>query len=188
MVKNRWVKFIFIMSLGFSSSAFAVGGEPTVYAGGLLGLSVPSASNSSARPMMGINAGAMLGTEFSVGGYYLYSGKKESSNGTDFDFIYQLYGVEAQYRFEGEAKGAFFGVRAGLSKVKLRVGSFEVETSPVHFGLVGGYDYRILPNVSLGGEISWMSLSQAETTTAGLTVRSDSFNTLNFLGSAKFWF
>lgn len=158
------------------------------FAGGLFGISIPDYEDTSARGMFGFTGGAKIGTEFGVAGYYLSSGKEESAEGATFDFDYNLYGVQFSYHFEGEAIGAWFGARLGLSKVTSRVSGVAIEGSPLHIGVAGGYDHFIADNVSLGGEISYLNVADFNETVSGVTVKSKAFNTLNFLGAAKFWF
>jgi opacity protein-like surface antigen len=158
------------------------------FVGAVAGLSVPDADNSSARAMYGFTGGAKLGSEFGVAGYFLTSTKEESANGINYDFKYNLYGVQASYHFEGEAIGAWFGARLGLSKVTTKAGTVEIDGSPFHFGVAGGYDHFLTDNLSLGAEISYLNVAKFNSTVAGVTYESKAFNMINFLGAAKFWF
>ncbi len=158
----------------FSNAAHAEYDSPA-WVGAMYGLSVPSASNTNSRGMFGITAGAKLGTEYGLGVYYMSSHNKESGA----DFNYDLYGVEFGYHFEGEARGAYFGGRLGTSKIKVGGDS----TSPFHFGVFAGYNYFLNDHFSLGGDASFMSISQSSDN--GDTLKG--FTTLNFLLTAKFW-
>jgi len=145
---------------------------PHAWVGGLFGLAVPNADNTSTRGMFGLTAGAKLGDNLGVGAYYLTANKDENTIGR---FNYDLYGVQLSYHFDGEATGAWFGGRIGTSKIDTGA-----TYSPMNFGVVGGYDYLLIDHVSLGGEINWMSISES----APLK----SFSTLDFLAAVKFWF
>lgn len=163
--------------------------EPLGFVGGLVGLSVPDADDTSARLGFGITGGAKLGSEWAIAGYYLSSSKEEESNGIKGDFDYQFYGVEGSYHFEGEAKGVYLGVRAGMSKVKIGIPlsgnvKVEFETSPFHWGPVAGFNYFLAENFSLGGDVSYLLVSSDKDD----GVKTDSFGVLNLMGSAKFWF
>lgn len=145
---------------------------PRAWIGGLYGISVPNAAGTTARGMFGFSAGAKLGTEWGLGAYYMNSQKSES--GTNFD--YALYGVQFGYHFEGEANGVFVAGRIGTSKVD----SGTTSVSPMNLGVVGGYDYMFTDHLSIGGEVNFMSISQASPINA--------FTTLDFLGAVKIWF
>ena len=161
----------------FSISAHAEYDSPA-WIGGMYGLSVPSASHTNSRGMYGLTAGAKLGSEYSVGVYYLNSHNKETAG----DFNYDLYGVEFAYHFEGEARGAYFGGRLGTSKLKVTSGGFSGSTSPFHYGVFAGYNYFIVDHFSLGGEAGFMSV--ASSNDSGPI---DGFTMLNFLLTAKIW-
>lgn len=177
MSRTAQITLALLVALFFSLTSNAAGLEDRQgWAGGLAGITVPNYDNSSSRVAYGVTAGAKLGSEFGLGAYFLNSTKKEDT----VDFNYQLFGIQASYHFEGEAAGAFFGARVGISKVKLGVG----EISPTNYGVVGGYDHAIAERLSLGGEASYMAVSSG--TDNGQTI--DSFGMINFLASLKFWF
>jgi hypothetical protein len=161
--------------------------EENGWVGGAFGLSVPTADNSTSRPIWGINAGAKVGSEYGLGAYYMSSSKDEGNAlGT---FSYDLFGIEAAYYFEGEAKGVYFGARLGSSKLKFGPTGSSISTSPVHYGVVAGYNHFIGSNFSLGGDISLLAIpGSSGTTTTGATVNVNSFTMLNFMADAKFWF
>jgi hypothetical protein len=145
---------------------------PHAWAGGLFGLSVPNADDTTSRGMYGITAGAKLGDNLGLGAYYLTSHKDESST----QFNYDLYGVQLSYHFDGEASGAWFGGRIGTSKVTVGADS----KSPLNIGVVGGYDYMLVDHLSIGGEVNWMSISEASPISG--------FSSLDFLAALKLWF
>ena len=177
MSRTAQITIALLVALFFSLKSNAAGLEDRQgWVGGLAGITVPNYDNSSSRMMYGITGGAKLGSEFGLGAYFLTSSKKES--GTDFN--YSLYGIQATYHFEGEAAGAFFGARLGISKVKLGIG----EISPTNYGVVGGYDHPIGDNLSIGGEASYMSVASG--TNNGNSI--NSFGMINLLASLKFWF
>ncbi len=165
-----------VLSAGFTQAAWA----QKAYVGGLVGMSVPDYSHTSARPMFGVDAGARFDGEWGLGAYYLSSSKEESNAGTKFDFNYKLYGIEGTYHLEGVADNAYFAVKAGMSKIT--AGSAEV--SPFSWGLGFGYDFPLKDIFSLGVQAGFMSVNSGED--GGTTVKS--FTMLNFLLAARFWF
>lgn len=178
MSKTAQIAIALIFALFFSLKSNAAGLEDRQgWAGGLVGITVPNADNTSSRMMYGITAGAKLGSELGLGGYFLTSNKKEDTAG---DFNYQLYGIQLNYHFEGEAAGAWFGARLGISKVRAGL----AEYSPANYGIVGGYDYALSDQISLGAEASYMGVASG--TDNGQSV--DSFGMINFLAALKFWF
>ena len=177
MSRTAQIALALIVALFFSLTSNAAGLEDRKgWVGGLAGITVPNADNSSSRVAYGVTGGAKLGSEYGLGAYFLGSNKKEGLA----DFNYQLYGIQLSYHFEGEAAGAFFGARVGVSKVRLATS----ETSPTNYGVVGGYDHAIGERLSLGGEASYMSVGKG--TDNGNPI--PSFGMINFLASLKFWF
>ncbi len=156
-----------------STSAAYASDSSKGWVGGLFGLTVPSYNGTQARGMYGLTAGAKVGTEFGVGVYYLSSQKRESIG----DFNFDLYGVQVGYHFEGEANGVFIAGRIGTSKIAV---NGTTNASPMNYGAVVGYDYMLVEHVSLGGEVSFMSIASAAST--------ESFTALNFLAALKLWF
>ncbi|MES2964815.1 MAG: hypothetical protein V4760_13065 [Bdellovibrionota bacterium] len=163
---------------GFAHAAS--GGDHAGWVGALGGLSIPNASNTSARMAVGVTGGAMLGSEMGIGGYYLTSSKDETGG----KFGYDLYGVEFTYHFEGEAAGVFLGGRVGTSKIT----GGAVTTSPLNYGALAGVNKFLGDSFSIGGEVSFFSVPESNTTVATVPVTINGFTMLNFLASAKFWF
>jgi len=166
----------------------AASGEAAGWVGVQGGISVPNYESTTSRTMMGITGGAKIGTELGVGAYYLTSSKDESVAGVTTPFGYDLYGVMGGYFFEGEAKGVHLGVMLGMSKVTSKINTNSVSTSPMHWGLVAGYDHMLGDYFSLGGSLNYISIANSTASTTSGTWQQNSFSTLNFLGSAKFWF
>jgi hypothetical protein len=164
--------------------------DPAGWAGGLFGVSVPNADNTTSRSIYGLTAGAKIGSDLGIGGYYMSSSKDETVAGVSSKFAYDLYGVEVGMHFEGEAKGAYFGGRLGTSKVTASVAGASISTSPFHWGAFVGYNHMIGGNFSLGGDVNFFSLAQSSATPLGSTTSQtiNAFNVLNFMASAKFWF
>lgn len=158
--------------------------DPRGWVGGLFGLSIPNADNTTSRPIYGITGGAKLGSDFGIGAYYLTSTKEEDVLGGKTKFDYDLYGIEGAIHFEGEANGVYLGGRVGTSKLKVGSGVLQVTTSPMHYGLVAGYNHMLGDNFSLGGEANFFSIP--ESSSSGVTI--DGFTMLNFIASAKLWF
>jgi hypothetical protein len=168
MIRNALLAAFAVFALSAPAHASEM---PHAWVGGLFGLAVPNYDNTTSRGAYGLTAGAKLGDNLGVGVYYISSQKNENLG----KFNYDLFGVQFSFHFDGEATGAWFGGRIGTSKVD--TGS---SYSPMNYGLVGGYDYLFIPQASIGGEVSWMSISQS----APL----NSFSSLNFLAALKFWF
>ena len=148
------------------------------------GLSVPDYSGTTSRSIMGLQGTAKLGSEWGLGAYYLTSGKSESSNNLSGDFNYQLYGIKGTYHFEGDARGVYFGALLGISKVHIT----NYDTSPTHYGILGGYDHMLGSMISIGGELSYIAVGSSSTTYNAQPYDQKSFNTLNFMAELKFWF
>lgn len=163
-----------------SMAASEARAEPQAWIGGLFGVAIPNADDTSARTIYGATGGAKLGSELGIGGYYLTSQKEEDVRGIKSQFDVDLYGVELAYHFEGEAAGAYMGGRLGTSKVRVGPSGQTSSTSPFHWGLVAGYNYMLGERFSLGGEANFMSVSSSTNV--------DSFSLLNFMATAKVWF
>lgn len=171
---------------GNGTANAAAEGEQALWIGGAGGLLVPNKSGTSARTQLGITAGAKIGTELGFGGYYFTSKKDEAGTVGSFDL--DFYGVEGTYHFEGEAKGAYFGVRLGITKMDFGVSPNQVTASPFHAGAIAGYNHWITDFLSVGGDLSFYSVSKGEATSLpGVTVTVDSFSALSFLATLKFW-
>ena len=163
---------LLVVALSGAYSASALAADlPHAWIGGLFGLAVPNANNTTSRGMYGLTVGAKLGDNLGVGAYYNTSNKDETAG----RFNYDLYGVQLSFHFDGDAVGSWFGGRIGTSKVD--TGTIY---SPMNYGLVAGYDYLFAPHVSLGGELNWMSISSSGNL--------NSFSTLDFLLALKLWF
>lgn len=181
-----WFPILISATLSISARAAVDGSEPALWVGGMGGVLVPNKSGTSARTQLGFTVGAKIGSEFAVGGYYSTSHKAEGAPVGQFDL--DFYGVEGSYHFEGEARGAYFGARLGITKMDFGVSPNEVTASPFHVGLVGGYNYWLARSVSVGGDLGFYSVSKGEATSrAGVTSTVDSFTALSFLATVKFW-
>ncbi len=174
-----------LLSLLSVSAQAAAEGEQALWVGGAAGVIVPTKSSTTARTAFGVTAGAKIGTEMGLGAYYFTSPKDEGGTVGKFDL--NFYGVEGTYHFEGEAKGAYFGVRLGITKIDLGTGAALVSVSPFHVGAVGGYNHFITDNFSLGGDVSAYSVSKGDATVSGVTVSVESFSALSFLATLKLW-
>lgn len=172
---------------GISRAEAAADGEKALWVGGAGGLMVPNKSGTTARTMLGITAGAKIGTELGLGAYYFTSQKDEGGVVGKFDNDY--YGVEGTYHFEGEAKGAYFGVRLGITKMDFGATPNQVSASPFHAGFIAGYNHWVTDFLSVGGDIGFYSVSKGEATSqaTGTTVTVDSYSALNFLATLKLW-
>ncbi len=173
-------------------TAFAAGGiDSKGFVGGLFGLHIPDADDTSARPAFGITGGAKLGTEFAIAGYYMSSSKEEENDlGITGDFNYTMYGVEGSYHFEGEAAGVYVGGRLGMTDVKVGtiINGAKISFAPTHLGIVGGYNHWLAENMSLGGEVAYYSVGESDKTYLASKRTLEGFNILSFMASAKLWF
>lgn len=189
MKRNLATSFLLAMTLVTalgSNVQAAAEGEKALWFGAAGGLLVPNKSSTSARDFYGVTAGAKIGTEFGLGAYYFSSKKDEGGTLGRFDLGF--YGVEGTYHFEGEAKGAYFGVRLGITKIDFGVAPNQVAASPFHVGLIGGYNHWLTDFISVGGDLGFYSVSKGEATSlTGVTVSNDSFSALSFLATVKFW-
>lgn len=164
----------------------AADGEKALWVGGAAGVLVPTKSSTTVRGAYGATIGAKIGTEFGLGAYYFTSPKDEGAPVGKFDL--NFYGVEGTYHFEGEAKGAYFGIRLGVTKIDIGSGASAVSSSPFHIGVVGGYNHWISDSISIGGDVSAYSVSKGDATAlSGVTTSIDAFSALSFLGTLKFW-
>lgn len=179
--------FDFVLPMTLVSRADAA---ESAWVGGLFGLAVPNATDTTARAMYGITGGAKVGSDFGFGVYYLTSPKDESVGGVSSKFDFDLYGIEGAVHFEGEAKGVYLGGRLGTSKVTTGASGGTLSTSPFHFGLLAGYNHMLGDRLSLGGEANFFSVAKSEGTPSGavLTRTIDSFTILSFLATIKVWF
>ena len=175
---------LFVSLLSPIASA-AADGQQALLVGGAAGVIVPTRSSTTSRTALGVTAGAKIGTEMGLGGYYFTSQKDEG--GAIGNFNIDFYGVEGTYHFEGEAKGAYFGVRLGITKIDVGTGAAAISVSPFHVGAVGGYNHFITDSFSVGGDVSAYSVSKGDATVSGVTVAVDSFSALSFLATLKFW-
>ncbi|CAN5565998.1 hypothetical protein BH10BDE1_BH10BDE1_29490 [soil metagenome] len=164
----------------------AADGEKALWVGGAAGVLIPNKSSTNPRGEYGVTVGAKIGTELGLGAYY-FSAKKEEG-GAIGKFDLDFYGIEGTYHFEGEAKGAYFGVRLGITKMDFGVPAAQVSASPFHVGVIGGYNHWVTDNLSIGGDLSFYSVSKGESTAlSGTTVSVDSFSALSFLATVKLW-
>ncbi len=187
LFSNSVSKFVLAAMLLMSPVANAAAeGEKALWVGGAGGFFVPNENRASGREQYGATVGAKIGTEMGLGAYYLTSKKDEG--GTLGRFNLDFYGVEGSYHFEGEAKGAYFGLRLGITKIDFGVTGAQVSASPFHAGLFAGYNHWLAESVSVGADVSFYSVSKGEATALnGATVSVDSFSALSFLATLKFW-
>ncbi len=187
----KCLKRFLLLALTITATSSFAADDQKGWVGAGLGLSIPNQDNTSTRGIYGITAGAKLGSEIGLGGYYFASSKAESSNGVSFDFNYSLIGAELTYQFEGEAKGVYFGGRLGISRVenKPSTSTTTYSASPFHYGAVVGYNHFINSNFSLGGDASYMMVDHSTATVAGVqTDVNKSFGMINLMFAGKFWF
>lgn len=181
MKKLAFALSALVLSFGLASTASA---QSKGYVGAIAGLSVPDYDNTSARPGYGVLAGARLDGEWGVGAFFLTSSKKESGDLADFDFNYNLYGIEGSYHFEGLSENAYVAARIGMAKVEGKSSFNKANISPMVWGINFGYDHPLAEAFSLGAEAGFMSVGGDKDGTQEIKA----FTMLNFLVAAKFWF
>lgn len=178
--------FAVVSFFSFNSyAAFDV--DKSLWAGGAYGFEVPTKNGVSQRSIYGITAGAKIGSEFGLGGYYFSSGGAD--NGAIGMLDTKYYGIEVSYHFEGEARGAYLGLRFGITKVDFGLSPNEVSASPFHTGIIAGYNYMISDSLSIGGDFGYYMVSKGEATSqaTGATQSLDGYSTLNFMATLKAW-
>ena len=178
--KHLGALFVFCAAMVLSTFATNAQAQVKAYAGGLLGLSIPSASNTSARMAYGILGGARIDNELGFGGFYFTSSKDETSGGVSAPFDYSIYGLEGSFAFDNIATNFYVGARVALTKIK--VGT--IDFSPFAWGLHLGYDYMLNPHLSIGGEAGFLSVGSATNGASSLQSHTD----LNFFAAVKGWF
>ncbi len=171
------------LCLGFSAQA-----QSQAYVGGLAGLSVPRAEDSSSRPIYGLLAGARLEREWGLGAFFLSSQKNESVEGVDRKFSFDLYGFEGSFHFDNVADGAVVGLRLGFAEVSRELAAGTLKLTPVVFGAFFGYDHFISSFFSVGGEGSLMVITSEKGSLAGVSLEESRWAMLNFSLVGKFWF
>lgn len=174
LIRSTFFAMVMLFVGGMSPVASA---QAKGYVGGLVGMSVPDADDTSSRPIFGLLGGARLDGEFGLGGYYM-SSKKDETGG---EFGYKLYGIEGSFHFEGVADGAFVAVRIGVSKVE----GGSVSFSPMNYGLYFGYDHMLTEAASVGIEAGFSKVDK-DSKSDGSEL--ESFGILNFAATGKFWF
>lgn len=171
--------------LVFSAAAMADG--KGAQAGLMWGYSVPDAENTNQYKLFGVKGEAFFLPTFSAGGYYLLSDKSGDPSSTE-KFRYSLHGIQAAYHMNASGGDTFVALRVGLSKVKSTQGTEDLTFSPYHYGIATGYDYFIGSMFSLGFEGSYLHVQRGRTSGAAGDVELDSFNIINFIGTAQLRF
>lgn len=152
--------------------------------GFVYGMSVPDSDNSNPHRIFGVKGLAYLLPQFSLGGYYLDSGKNEGTGARQFD--YTLHGIEGAFHILNGAGDTFVALRVGSSKVHTEENGVRLIFSPYHYGLAAGYDYSILPWLSFGFEGSFLHVDSSTTTANTVYYSEDSFGLMQFLAAVQF--
>lgn len=153
----------------------------------VFGFSVPDADNTTPKQMWGVVGDGKISPNLSLGGYYLIADKSQGSGGRDFKF--SVHGLALTYHQAQGNGDAYYGIKAGLSKVETNDGAgTELIFSPYHYGIVVGYDYSVWSLMSLGFEGNYLTYQESNTTTGGVTYIEKKFSTISFIMSAKFIF
>lgn len=182
------ISILFAALMGFILPGSALAADPKAWLGAGVGLSVPNKSDTTSRAIFGVNLGAKLGSEFAIGVHYLTSSKDENVSGRSVPWNYQLYGISGSYHFEGEAEGVYLGALLGMSRVETTYLGGDLATSPMHWGVMAGYNHPIGGEMfTLGGDVNFISVGSASGSVYGISRETDAFSILNFLVTAKLW-
>jgi hypothetical protein len=154
-------------------------------AGLLYGFSVPDAQNTNPYGILGFKGSAYITPTFSTGGYFLFSDKRGAPSADD-KFRYSLHGVNATYHMPKGSGDTYIGLRIGITKINANPNGVDSTFSPYHYGVATGYDYDILPYISIGFEGSYLHVQNGKTTQNGTTVQLPSFNIMSFMLSLQF--
>ena len=185
---KKGVSIFFRLLLGFfaiclSTESWADGGSGS-QAGILFGYSVPDAQNSNPHRLYGVKGSAAFSPFFSLGGYYYVSGTEVGTASVKFD--YSLHGVEGIFHMGGGSGSSFIGLRTGITKIHTAPSGTNVIFSPYHYGAAVGYDFSLMPWISIGFEGSFVYVERSSTTAGGTPYQEDSFSVLSFLASLQF--
>jgi hypothetical protein len=152
----------------------------------LLGWVKPSVSGGSGsltdgRISLGIEANYPILSGFAAGAYFL-TGKSENSvtvASTTFtqSTRYTPFGAQASYKIAGTNFAA--GIRLGMTSVSTSTtGSADTSSTSLTYGPYGTYDYPVFGTVSLGADVSLLSVRSSP----------DSTTLINLLAAAKYRF
>lgn len=152
-----------------SNQAHAAG-----YVGGLVGMIKPDLEqNTEAKLGFGLRAGAMVGDEYSIGGYLQRWAKSEG--GLDMSLTPILF--DLNFYMDGMA-GPYFGGRLGFVQESIKLGTVTVTETETGAGIQGGYNFPMSDAFTLGMEASLIHVFGDP----------KEYNLLNFMGTATFWF
>lgn len=181
--KNGLFILTAVLALAFCVNAFAA--DRAAQAGFMYGYSVPDAQNTNPYILHGVKGSAFITPNFSTGGYFLMSDKQGAPNAQE-KFRFGLSGVHATAHIPNGSGDTFVGIRIGITKVNTNPGGIDATFSPYHYGIGTGYDYHILPYLSVGFEGSYLHIQPGKTTQNGNTIEMDSFNIMSFMITAQF--
>ena len=174
-----------LFTLSISSLANAEGSGANL--GVAYGLSVPDSENTNPRHMFGITGSAYLGSSFSFGGYYYVTGTEEGSVGRKFN--YSIHGLKALFHLGSGGSGeTYFGVMAGITKLRTTSSNVEFILTPYHYGIISGHDVLLTGWLSVGFEGFFIRVQDYTATNSGVTYREDPFDIIAFMATMKLHF
>lgn len=174
---------IVFIAMGYSSMARAESGSGSQF-GAIYGLSVADAQNTNPHILTGFKGAALLTANFSLGGYYMYTGKEYGSGSEKFDYV--LQGLEGAFHIPSGGGDTFFGVRVGLSKFNTKPTGVDVIFSPYHYGVAAGYDYVLSSWLTFGFEGSYLYVEKSHATKNSVRYDQESIGMINFLVALQF--
>ena len=170
-----------------AATAFSADGDGGAQFGLMFGPSVPDAENTHEYLLTGIKGSTTILPNFTAGGYYLVSngGSQAAADG----FRYSIHGVQAAYAMPSGSGETHFGVRVGITKVRITpdpTSRDEIVFSPYHYGIFTGHDYQLMSWVKAGFEGSYLHVETGRTTQGSNVYTRNSFSLINFLVTLQF--
>jgi hypothetical protein len=183
LARKKYFFVVIALIATLTNTAWAQEAGNGAKAGLAFGYIVPDADDTNPRKISGVTGMADLTPAFSFGGYYLLSPSEDGTGGRDF--AVSIHGLAAMYNLVGNRGTTFFGVRAGLSKVRTENSGVKLIFSPYHYGIAAGYDYYVLSRLTFGFEGNFLRYKESNTTEGGTKYIEPSFNTVSFLIALK---
>ncbi len=173
--------FLLLGASSFAGPALAQEGS-SASIGLIYGVSVPDASDTTARYLGGLTGSVRLASNFTLGGYFVSSAGPQEPGGRNFN--YSIHGLRALYQMGG----TYFGLMGGLTKVKTVQDDVSLIFSPYHYGILSGHDFPLWNWISIGFDGFLIKVENSNTTIGATRYHEDPFNIIGFSGTLKFQF
>lgn len=170
-------------------------------AGILYGYSAPSSDAASSRFSYGVQGTMDLSNSIAVGLTLVYSSQDltytAGSNSTQYKFNMFFILADANFAADGLAKGLYFGIKVGMTKVDfgssnsaIQGSDVVINSSAMTYGPKVGFDYEIGKAYALGGEMNYLFVNSVTQTNdvTGQEASLPRFKVFNIWGSFKFYF